>query len=117
MLRLIEIFIPDRTDIDTEHLLDGRDVLAQWVDNSSELRKVLNLLVPADEVEAVCDRFEEAFSGSPMFHMVLLPVEGVLPRPKVEPPPEDEAVAERQPKAEVKRYGREIGRASCRERV
>jgi uncharacterized hydrophobic protein (TIGR00341 family) len=106
MLRLIQIFVPEETEIDIDLLLEEREILGRWVDNSPEHRQVVHLLVPADETEAVMDRFEQAFSGTPLFHMVLLPVEAVLPRPKAEEPADETPAVETEPAEAPKKYGR-----------
>ena len=82
-LRLMQIFIPEDPDLDLDSLLEGRDLLGTWRDASVENRLVIHLLVPAEETEPIMDRFEQAFAEAEGFHVVLFPVEAVLPRPEV----------------------------------
>ena len=91
-LRFMQIFIPEDTGPDVSSLLEGRDLLGTWRDASLENRLVLHLLVPAEETEPIMDRFEQAFGTAEGFHVVLFPVEAVLPRPEAldqEVPPPD----------------------------
>ena len=88
-LRFLQIFLPEDSGPSIDELLEGHDVLGTWRDATANDRVVIHLLVPAEETEPVMDRFEQAFGGAEGFHVVLFPVEAVLPRPDV-----DEKVAE-----------------------
>lgn len=92
-VRCMQIFLPSGCEIDVESLLDGREVLGCWQDANDAKRRVVHLLVPADETEPIMDRLEAEFESVGQFHVVLFPVEAVLPRPVR---PEDE-VGEQQP--------------------
>ena len=81
-LRLLQIFIPEETKSKVEDLVEGREILGAWSDESVENRWVIQLLVPANEVEPIMDRFEEAYADVDDFRFVLLPVEASLPRPE-----------------------------------
>jgi len=81
-LRFMQIFLPTDTDGVLEKVLEEREVLGVWRDANSESRTVLHLLVPAEETEPIMDRFAEHFNGVEGFHVVLFPVEAVLPRPE-----------------------------------
>lgn len=83
-LRVMQIFVPKHSATAPDELLEGRDVLGRWHDSHKD-QIVLHLLVPAEETEPIMDRFEQHFSSVEGFHVVLFPVEAVLPRPKVEP--------------------------------
>jgi uncharacterized hydrophobic protein (TIGR00341 family) len=111
-LRFMQVFIPDTTDLDLDQLLEGREILGTWRDASVEDRRVIHLLIPADETEPIMDRLEEVFAGAQGFSVVLLPVEAVLPRPAV-----DEQQAEEQDEAQAGAEGtiREPGRVSREE--
>lgn len=82
-LRFMQVFIPDTTEPDLDQLLEGREILGTWRDASVEDRRVINLLIPADETEPIMDRLEQAYADAEGFSVVLLPVEAVLPRPAV----------------------------------
>lgn len=81
-LRVMQIFIPEDSGELPDALLEDREVLGQWHD-SLRGQSVLHLLVPAEETEPIMDEFESHFAGVEGFHVVLFPVEAVLPRPKV----------------------------------
>lgn len=81
-LRFLQITLPDRDDLDLASLLDDREVLGTWRDDTQPDRIVIHLLVPTGETEAVMDRFEDALGSDTCFRVVMFPVEAVLPRPK-----------------------------------
>ncbi|MGE0608696.1 MAG: TIGR00341 family protein [Pirellulales bacterium] len=85
-LRVMQVFLPQGSDSTPDELLEDREILGRWRDTDSG-QTVLHLLVPADETEPIMDRFEEHYADVEGFHVVLMPVEAVLPRPKVEPNP------------------------------
>ncbi len=83
-LRLMQIFVPqDSGAAAPDELLEGREVLGRWRDDDGD-QLVLNLLVPAEETEPIMDQFEQHYADVKGFHVVLFPVEAVLPRPHVE---------------------------------
>ncbi len=82
-LRVMQIYIPRDTDKQPDELLEGREVLGRWEDTHKS-QTVLHLLVPAEETEPIMDQFESQFAGVDDFHVVLFPVEAVLPRQKRE---------------------------------
>lgn len=77
-LRLMQVFLPQNAD--TRELLEGLEILGSWRDAVEDSRVVLHLLVPAEQTEPIMDRLEGAFGSSRGFHVVLSPVEAVLPR-------------------------------------
>jgi uncharacterized hydrophobic protein (TIGR00341 family) len=83
-LRFMQIFLPENADQDVTALLKGHELLGTWRDAALEGRIVLHLLVPAEETEPITDGFEQIFSGTPGFRIVLLPVEAALPRPEAD---------------------------------
>jgi len=91
-LRVMQIYLPHRSDSDLTPLLEGRDVLGRWRDDDSN-QIVLHLLVPAEETEPIMDRFEQEYSSLEGFHVVLFPVEAVLPRPQLDSEQPDNAPA------------------------
>ena len=107
-LRVMQIFLPQNSDKNLDELLEGRDILGRWRDADSE-KVVLHLLVPAEETEPIMDRFEQRFSTVDGFHVVLFPVEAVLPRPKVEPEENEEASDNKEAEADSQK-GRRISR-------
>jgi len=89
-LRLMQIFLPDNADQEFDKLLEGREVLGRWRDEDAH-QIVLHLLVPVEETEPIMDRFEERYASLKGFHVILSPVEAVLPRPKPEDKEADES--------------------------
>lgn len=101
----MQIFIPEGADVTSNELLEGREVLGRWRDTDAG-QIVLHLLVPAEETESIMDRFEQQFVSTKGFHVILFPVDAVLPRPKPEPKPEQgkETVP---PEPEEVKYGKQ----------
>ncbi len=87
-LRVMQVFVPQASCMSIDELLEGRDVLGRWHDEHQG-QTILHLLVPAEETEPIMDRFEQHFAAVEGFHVVLFPVEAVLPRPKLEEKPEE----------------------------
>ncbi len=83
-LRFIQMFLPEGQTQDVTELLEGHDVLGVWRDANIGNKLVLHLLVPAEQTEPIMDEFEEQFGQTKGFHVVVFPIEAVLPRPKVE---------------------------------
>ncbi|CAK9015992.1 Uncharacterized protein MJ0678 [Durusdinium trenchii] len=90
-LRVIQIYVPEETDTRVAELLEDREILGRWRDTDAG-QVVVHLLVPAEETEPIMDRFEAEYRDSPGFHVILFPVEAVLPRPM--PPEEGEPANE-----------------------
>ncbi len=88
-LRVMQIYVPAGLGKTPEELLKGREVLGRWHDQDNG-QTVLHLLVPAEETEPIMDEFEQQCSTTDGFHVVLFPVEAVLPRPRPQPEPEPE---------------------------
>ncbi|WP_339726891.1 TIGR00341 family protein [uncultured Gimesia sp.] len=103
ILRVMQIFIPESNHEKLEELLEGREILGRWRDTDAD-QLVLHLLVPAEETEPIMDRFEQEYADTKGFHVLLFPVEAVLPR--VIPEPEEDAAQESDP-SEEKRYGKQ----------
>jgi len=102
-LRLLQVFIPEDSDI--KELLDGREVLGTWRDDTVSERVVLNLLVPLEETEPVMDRFEGAFGDIEGYRVILTRVDAVLPRPD-EPPENSESEDDEQAQDVINESGR-----------
>lgn len=105
-LRLMQIFLPKDRENDSNELLADREVLGRWRDSDSE-QTVLHLLVPAEETEPIMDQFEQHYANLKGFHVVLFPVEAVLPRPKIEKSTEPVDVDKDQPESNGLRVSRE----------
>lgn len=83
VLRVMQVFVPQDTDDKLDELLEGREILGRWRDEETR-QVILHLLVPAEETEPIMDRFEQRYANTKGFHVILFPVEAVLPRPKPE---------------------------------
>ncbi len=79
ILRVMQIFIPETNQEKLDELLEGCEILGRWRDTDSD-QLVLHLLVPAEETEPIMDRFEQHYADTKSFHVILFPVEAVLPR-------------------------------------
>ncbi|MBI1345525.1 TIGR00341 family protein [bacterium] len=101
VLKVMQIYVPKGTDETVNKLLEEREVLSRWRDNDLG-QMVVHLLVPAEETEPIMDRFEQEFSDTEGFHVILFPVGAVLPRPQLEPA-EDESRTASEP--EEVRFG------------
>ncbi len=79
--RLMQIVLPygERTNLDA--LLEGRQVLASWSDRQEDESLVVHLLLPAEETEPILDKLDQRYGGREGFHVILMGVEAVLPRP------------------------------------
>lgn len=105
-LRFMQIFVPHGHHEKSDELLEGREILGRWRDSESD-QTVLHLLVPAEEAEPIMDQFEQLYSDIEGFHVVLSPVEAVIPRVKVDPQPEPSPAEEEQTPINGLRISRE----------
>jgi uncharacterized hydrophobic protein (TIGR00341 family) len=87
--RLMEIIVPARHGANVRDAVGEQTLLGVWHDDKGET-VMLQVLVPAEEVEPLMDRVEQRCAGTERFHVVLLPVDATLPRPE---PQETEAVS------------------------
>ncbi len=92
-LRLLQIVMPGSAEADVQDSLNGREVVARWRDERDPDCLILHLLVPAEETEPVMDKVEQRCKGIEGFHVILLPTEAVLPRPKPEETPAESETA------------------------
>lgn len=94
-LRILQINVPQDAGDVPEGLLKDRQILGRWRDCETDAL-VIQLLSTAEESESIMDNFEQQFARREGFHVTVLPVEAVLPRPKelTEPPEESDAAAE-----------------------
>lgn len=102
----MQIFLPHGHTEESNELLEGREILGRWRDTDSD-QTVWHLLVPAEETEPIMDQFEQRYSSVDGFHVVLSPVDAVLPRPTVEPKPPETPVVEEKPVINGLRISRE----------
>lgn len=87
--RVLQIVLPHGSGGLPEDLPEDSEIVGRWRDVETDLT-VISLLIAAEAVEPIMDRLEKRFEDVEGFHVVLLPVEAVLPRPKPEPKIEKE---------------------------
>jgi len=95
-LRLMQIYLPHGSDQKPDELLEDRAILWRSRDVDTD-QVVLQLLVAAEETEPIMDQFEQHYANVEGFHVVLFPVEAVVPRPKAPPPKESEPTEPEEP--------------------
>ena len=79
-LRLMEIYLPEN-DIDTiKELTENETTLDTWQQDGANGGTLIKLLVPAEKTEKILDRLEEKYAGRDNFRVILLSVEGTIPR-------------------------------------
>ncbi len=78
-LRLVQIVLPPKCQDDTDRLLDGVAPVGRWPLDHPEGSELLELVMEADEVEPLVDRFTDCFAEEDGFRVTLLPVEATLP--------------------------------------
>ena len=107
-LRIMQIFVPLSSDDQLKELLEGHEVLGRWRDTDAN-QIVLHLLVPAEETELIMDRFEQQYAHTKGFHVILIPIEAVLPRikPEEKESTEPESASEEEQKTAQQRISRE----------
>ena len=79
-LRLVQITLTG--DEELGDLLDPGTVLAVHRDERGEERRVVQVALPAEETEALLDALVERFGDTEGFHVALLSLEALLPRPE-----------------------------------
>ena len=79
-LRLIHIKLPDHDDESISELIADRQFVTTWLDHRTGGQLILQLIAPAEDCEAIMDKFDQRFHGMSGFQILLLPVEAALPR-------------------------------------
>jgi uncharacterized hydrophobic protein (TIGR00341 family) len=88
-LRLIEAVLPVGSDVGK--VLAEHEVIGRWTEALDDRLALIRVLVPAERTEAVSDALCDQFGDEPVFRLMLLPVEGTLP--KLEEPEKTETAA------------------------
>jgi len=92
-LRMIEVIIPEARAAQTCQALDEPSVIGVWQSTLAGNLISLRVLVEQGKSGAVTDRLETHLAGTEGYRIILLPVEGSIPRPQ-SGPPEGTAVKE-----------------------
>ncbi len=79
-LRLMQVALPNRADLKAEQLLEGHEVIGVWDDPREKTRKVIQVLVPAEEAEEIMDKLGSWYEGHDGFRVTLIPVAASIPR-------------------------------------
>lgn len=109
-LRVIELVLPEREAKAFPEAVEGHLRGGPWVITLDGGKQRLRFVLDADESGSVVDEIERRFGHAPGFHLLILPVHAMLPRPP-EPPKEDKPAAEAKPR----RYGSKRGGLSREE--
>lgn len=91
-LRLIEAVLPAGSDVDD--IMADHDVIGRWTEALDGGLSLLRALVPAERTESLSDALCDRFGHNHAFRLMLLPVEGTLPK-VAEPEPDDADRADR----------------------
>ncbi len=100
-MRQIEIVVPSEARGRIEEALEGQPVLDAWTVDLGGGRLLTKALIETEKTEALLDRIEKAGAGLSPFRVVLLPVEGTIPRPPDPEPSPAAAPALRVSRAEL----------------
>lgn len=109
-LRLLEILVPDAAQAEIDRLLETLDAVDCWQEPIMDERRLVRVLVPAGQAEAVLDEMESRFAAYPAFRAVILNVVATIPRieePEPEPEPTSPALVEEPKKKKRSRVARD----------
>ena len=81
-LRLLELVIPDGERASLESFLETSDSLGTWYGSLEQGRLMVRILLHAQAAELVIDQLYDKFAKLDDFHLLVLSVEGALPRPE-----------------------------------
>lgn len=79
-LRLMEIYLPENDNKTIEELIENETTLDHWQQEGLNGVTLVKLLVSAEHTEEIFDRLEEKFTDREGFRVILLKVEGTVPR-------------------------------------
>lgn len=79
-LRLMEIYLPENEDSTVKELIENETTLDHWHQEGTNGGILLKLLISADKTEKILDLLEEKYAGMDNFRVILLSVEGTIPR-------------------------------------
>ncbi len=79
-LRLITIFVFASEKAKIEQILKDHSINELWHDSIGDKKVITRALVPAQSSEKILDSLEENFGGKEGFRVIILPVEGSVPR-------------------------------------
>lgn len=85
-LRLVQIIVPPDCRRDVDRALKGAEPSGRWTLDQPTGAELMEIVVEADQVEPLVDRFTDCFEDRKEFRITLLPVEAT--RPPVEEDPD-----------------------------
>lgn len=92
-LRLVEAFVPERVAEDAEETLRSAGAYAVWAEGAAPGEAVLRAVLGASRSGVALDALHERFHGIETFRVLVLPLEGALPRPRAGGAPEERQAA------------------------
>lgn len=82
-IRLIEIIISNESVDEINGFSSVKNAIGRWDDRLNDNQSLVRMLVTAVNAEAMLDDLEDRFSDQDGFRVMILPVEGTLPRPDI----------------------------------
>ncbi len=79
-IRIIQIKLPDADYESISEMIADQKFITTWLDHREPGQLILQIVASAEACEAIMDKFDQRFRGASGFHILLLPVEAVLPR-------------------------------------
>ncbi len=83
-LRLIEIYGILKTKQNIESLLKNNKIHGIWQNDPHTKERIMRILTDSDQTESILEILKETFDKNADFHIIVLPVEASIPRPKTE---------------------------------
>ncbi|MEO1007271.1 MAG: TIGR00341 family protein [Planctomycetota bacterium] len=88
-LRLVQIVLPKRHDVEVREVIGRRDASTLWVEPAADDRIRVSVLLPKEECDDLVQRIDGQYSAVEGYRLVLAAIEGT--RPKIEEPAEPKA--------------------------
>ena len=79
-MRLVEIYLSTRGRTDFDQEIEAHHITEMWEDRLANDKVLLKLLLPNEDTTLLMDRLKKHFRGSGDFKILVLPVEGSIPR-------------------------------------
>lgn len=81
-LRLLETFVPEHRSADAEETLREVGAHSVWLEPGAQGEAILCAVVGSSRSGPALDALHDRFHGVPNFRVMVLPLEGTLPRPR-----------------------------------
>jgi len=76
----MEIYLPENDNNTIKELIENESTLDTWQQEGANGGVVIKLLISADKTEKILDQLEEKYADKDNFRVILLSVEGTIPR-------------------------------------